>query len=152
MASTDARKKVIESLRGGMMVVPWIEKKHFTLVVGYATTGDHMHCFHIDSLATPRSDSFATPRSSILERFIEATRKETPTISITPVAINTGLQTGGLDCSLWVLAAAEFAMQWQPVRPQGPVGPDPASIPTDVQIPLRPVSTSSSSSEDLAAR
>lgn len=89
MASRDARKQVIESLRGGMMVVPWIEKEHFTLVVGYATTEDHMHCFHIDSLATPRSDSPATPCASILKRFIEATRKETPTISITPVAINT---------------------------------------------------------------
>jgi hypothetical protein len=83
--STDARKQALESLQTpegleGMIIVPWIQQHHFTLVVGYAT-GDHMHCFHIDSLAVPCS--------IILESFIATTRKETP-ISITPVATNTG--------------------------------------------------------------
>jgi hypothetical protein len=45
MASTDAHKKAIESLQipkglQGMILVPWIEQRHFMLVVGYATGDD----------------------------------------------------------------------------------------------------------------
>jgi len=80
--STIACKQALESLQTpeglqGMIIVPWIQQQHFTLVVGYAT-GDHMHCFCISSLAVPCSTT--------LESSIATTRKETP-ISITPVAI-----------------------------------------------------------------
>jgi hypothetical protein len=99
-----------EILHGGTSLVPWIDQQHFTLLVGYViATEDHMHCIHVESLAGPSS-------FTILTSFIETTKKPNPSgtvKSFRPVAIKTGLQTGGLDCPLWVLTAAEFALQWR---------------------------------------
>jgi hypothetical protein len=115
MLSAEARKQALEGLEtpeglhGGLILVPWANQQHLTLSVGYDdATGDHVHYIYVDSLAGPSS-------FTILKSFTETTKKSNPSNTVSssrPVAIKTGLQTGGLNCSLWVLAAAEAALHW----------------------------------------
>jgi hypothetical protein len=76
-------------------------------ILPYAT-GDHVHYIYVDSLAGPSS-------FTILKSFTETTKKSNPSNTVKfsrPVVIKTGSQTGGLNCSLWVLAAAKAALHW----------------------------------------
>jgi hypothetical protein len=68
---------------------------------------DECWCYHIDSLrGTTRAGS--DPQFAIFADLLQGSR---PSLRISrKTTILTGLQTGGVDCGFWVLAACSYAL------------------------------------------